>query len=215
MKSIAPAIAPPSLPSAPPPPPPIADDRRTHAGAGLFHRLKSYFLGLPTLAKVGWVCLGIGILFSAKYEPAFLGVIIALVLGIIGIFRIPRRDGVILGAAAFLTFVTILILSLGTEVASKRLLTHKQQLVSELKTSFRSSLINDKTMVLVIRNPNSESVDFYLRCYALDSSSRRLFVTAPALDTAEIGILQGWVFVPGERFEAICEDAVIWRREVP
>jgi len=164
---------------------------------------------------VGWICLGVGILFSAKYEPAFWGVIIALVLGIIGIFRIPRRDGLILGAAALLTCVTILGFSLAGEARSPRekQFTPKQKLVSELTISFRESLLDD-TQVLQIRNPNPESIDFYLRCYARNGSSKTLFVSVPALQTTEIGILEGWQFERGERFEAICDDDIIWHSEV-
>jgi hypothetical protein len=209
VKSVAPSVPPSPPPSAPSPPPsPIA-------GGGLFQRLKSYFLGLSGLTKVGWICLGVGILFSAKYEPAFWGVIIALVLGIIGVFRIPRRDGLILGAAALLTCVTILGFSLAGEARSPRekQFTPKQKLVSELTISFRESLLDD-TQVLRIHNPNPQSVDFYLTCHATSGNSSTLFVSVPALQTKEIGFLEGWRFKPGETFEAVCDEEVVWRSEV-
>jgi hypothetical protein len=158
----------------------------------------------------------LGILFTAAYEWAFWGVIIALGLGIVALFRQPRRDGLILGGAAIVTIIAAIVLTAGhgNQSAPERRLTPKQRLVSELRVTFRNSLISDRTRVLVIRNPNAESVDFYLRCYNRDGSSRTLFVTAPALDTAEVGVFQGWVFVLGEKYEAICDDAVIWRGEV-
>lgn len=188
-------------------------------GSGLWQRIKTYFLGLPRLVQIGWISLLIGVFFSAKYEPAFLGVIVALVLGVISIFSKPRRYGLILTAAAFVVFGAIMFVALIGEVASfaGHSLNHKQQLVRALDIGFRVSLLNEDTKVLKIRNPNSESVDFYLRCTDRHGTSQNFFVTAPARDTAEFGVIElnGWMFETGETIEAIRDDAVIWREQVP
>jgi hypothetical protein len=52
---------------------------------------------------------------------------------------------------------------------------------------------------------------------SIDTAIQKFFITAPALDTAEFGIIElnGWMFESGEGIEAICDGAVIWREEVP
>lgn len=98
--------------------------------------------------------------------------------------------------------------------SQRKQLSAKQKLVSELTLSFRKSLLEDGTKVLQIHNPNPHSVDFYLKCYARNGSAKTLFVSVTALGMKEIGLLEGWQFQTGERFEALCEDDVVWTSEV-
>lgn|GEM_PF-6837104 len=199
------------IPTTQPPPAPDPDK-------GIFGRTKTYLLKLPRIIQIGWICLIIGIVFTAVLQVTFWGVIAALVLGVVAFFGKQRRHGLILTAAASLTLIVMLVIfafSVADEMLShkQRHFTPKQKLVNELTISFRESLL-DTTQVLRIRNPNRESIDFYLKCYAQNGSSKTLFVSVPALQTTEIGLLEGWQFKPGERFEAICDDDVIWRSEV-
>ena len=183
-------------------------------GTGIFSQAKTYFLNLHPIAKTAWVFLAIGVLFTLVFDAAFWGLIIAAVLGVVVFFLKPRKDGLILVGAAILS--TILLLGLSSHHAVQqpiKQLSHKQMLVNQLTFGFRESLL-DNTQVLRLHNPNRESIDFYLRCRSRDGSAKTLFVSVAALDTTEIGLLEGWQFHPGDEFEAICEDEVIWQQQV-
>ena len=208
---------PPSPQSAPSPPPPILGNGQSRAEShGVFHRSKTYFIKLSRVAQTGWIFLLIGILFTAAFEPAFWGIIIGLILGIVLLFRKQRKDGLILGAAAVLTLIIVFSLYTPRSVPSPRgkQFTANQKLVNDLTLSFRKSLFDDGTQVLQIHNPNPHSIDFYLKCQAKNGSAKTLFVSVPALGMKEIGLFEGWQFETGERFEAVCDDEVVWHSEV-
>lgn len=200
--------APLGLAATPPPPPPPAP-----ASPGLWQRLKAGYFGLPRFIQVGWISLAIALLFTAAFAWARLGIVVAFLIGVVALFRRPRSRGVLLIVCAIVGGMVLNALTNGGALSHY---SHKQQLVSELQISFRPSLLNESTRVLKIYNPNAESVDFSLRCYDRDGDNKTFFVSAPALGTREIGILEtGWVFVPGEKVEAISEGDIIWRNSVP
>lgn len=91
----------------------------------------------------------------------------------------------------------------------------KLKLVNELTFTTRISLLDENDKVLQIRNPNPQSIDIYVKCYAQNGYSRTIFVSVPALQTAELGILEGWNFRSGERFEVIYDDTIVHRYNIP
>lgn len=85
----------------------------------------------------------------------------------------------------------------------------KLELVRGLEFSSRGSLLNENDQVLRIRNPQRESIDVYLKCYARNGRFKTIFVSVPASGVAEVGILEGWSFKQGDRFEVVHSGEVI------
>ncbi len=91
-----------------------------------------------------------------------------------------------------------------------------RQAIINLEGGMRASLLDDGTQVLQLRNSQSFSLTFDLRCYTRDKSVRKtLFVTVPARGQAEIGFLEGWQFRRGDHCEAYYQDELLWDRSVP
>lgn len=84
----------------------------------------------------------------------------------------------------------------------------KIKLVKDLTFTTRTSLLDENDKVLQIRNPNPESVDIYLKCSTASGYTKTIFVSVQALKTAEVGILEGWNFRNGEKFQVFYNDSV-------
>jgi hypothetical protein len=87
----------------------------------------------------------------------------------------------------------------------------KLKLVKDLTFSTRESILDESDKVLQIRNQHPQSIDVYLKCYTVTGRSKTIFLSVPALQTTEVGILEGWPFRPGEKFEVIYNDEVVHR----
>ena len=84
--------------------------------------------------------------------------------------------------------------------------------IEAIEVATRPSLAIEDSKVLVLRNIKPYSFDFYLKCYTRGGSSKTMFVSMPALDSAEVGFLEGWDgnFVSDERCEALHDGDVVW-----
>jgi Skp family chaperone for outer membrane proteins len=84
--------------------------------------------------------------------------------------------------------------------------------IKGLKWSTRWSLLDDGTKVLILHNEKNYSVDFPLKCYTRNGSSKTLFISVPAYSRKEVGFLEGWNgnFVSGEKCEAYHEGNRLW-----
>lgn len=59
-------------------------------------------------------------------------------------------------------------------------------------------------------------MDFDLKCFTRDNAvNKTLFVTVPARGQAEIGVLEGWKFRPGDHCQAYYQGERLWDRSVP
>ena len=88
--------------------------------------------------------------------------------------------------------------------------------VRSIEVSFRESIPMPGTYVMILTNPQAWSVDFDLKCFQRNGSSKRMFVSVPARGYAEVGFMQGWDgnYVRGERCEAWIGDNLAWNLTV-
>ena len=98
-----------------------------------------------------------------------------------------------------------------------RLSNQQRQGVEAIEVGFRRSIADESTMVLVLKNLKTYSLDFDLKCYTTNGRSKTIFVSIPAREATEIGFLEGWSgnWVTGERCEAYLDGKRLWSVTAP
>lgn len=89
--------------------------------------------------------------------------------------------------------------------------------IEKMEIKYRTSLMDAKTRVVILRNIDDTDVRFNLKCCTVNNSCKTIYVSVPAHQETEIGFLEGWDgnFVSGERIEAHYQDAKLWQSIIP
>jgi uncharacterized membrane protein len=89
--------------------------------------------------------------------------------------------------------------------------------IAGLRVSFRPSVLNDGSHVMLLNNPAANRADVTLKCFTHSGQSKTMAIQVPAYGMSEVGFMQGWAgnFVAGESCEAYHGDEFVWRTTVP
>ena len=92
-----------------------------------------------------------------------------------------------------------------------------RQVIQAIEKTWRWSLLDDGSKVLILKNTRPYSVDFYLKCTSTAGRVKTLYVSLPALGTQEIGFAQGWDnnWYTGETAQAIYNQSALWTVRIP
>jgi uncharacterized membrane protein len=89
--------------------------------------------------------------------------------------------------------------------------------IAGLRVSWRPSLLEDGSYVMVLNNGSSTGADVRLTCFTRSGQSKTLSIQVPGYGMSEVGFMQGWPgnFVTGESCEAYHGREFVWRTTVP
>lgn len=95
--------------------------------------------------------------------------------------------------------------------------TNVRQLIKDVRVSFRSSLLDPRTKVMLFRNNSKKNVSFRLKCYTTRGNFKTFNISVMARGTSELGFVQGWDgnFISGEYCEAYHRNEKLWTARVP
>lgn len=92
----------------------------------------------------------------------------------------------------------------------------QQEAIRSVSWTFRDSLLN-ANRVLILTNNSDDTVQFILRCIAMNGFEKDISIRISPGASKEIGSQQGWAqnWVAGEKFELRLNDEIIWRDTFP